>query len=111
MVKFKCRTTVSTSNEVIRAVHRIKKQDVIGEGANAIVYKIVIEDKGTFAVKKLKQCLESARYFESELEALAGIKHCNLVKLRGYCVAPSTKLLICDFLPNGNLDQLLHRML
>lgn len=108
---FKYGTTVPTSDELIRAIRRIKKQDVIGEGAYGIVYKIVIKDKGAFAVKKLKKCLESSRCFESELETLGGIKHCNLVNLRGYCIAPSTKLLIYDFLPKGTLEKLLHCMM
>lgn len=108
---FKGGTVVPTSREMLRAVRRVKKKDVVGEGGYGTVYKIVLRDNSTFAVKKLKQCLEAARGFENELETLGEIKHCNLVKLRGYCVSPSTKLLIYDFLPNGTLDQLLHRKL
>lgn len=108
---FKSGLTVPTSKEMLRAVRRVKKKDIVGEGGYGTVYKIVLKDKRTFAVKKLKQCLEAARGFENELETLGEIKHCNLVKLRGYCISPSSKLLVYDFLPNGTLDQLLHRTL
>lgn len=105
---FKGGSIVPTSKEMLRAVRRIKKKDVVGEGGYGTVYKMVLKDNSTFAVKKLKQCLEATRGFENELETLGEIKHCNLVKLRGYCISPSTKLLVYDFLPNGTLDQLLH---
>jgi interleukin-1 receptor-associated kinase 1 len=109
---FKGGAEVPTSREMLRAVRRLKKKDVVGEGGYGVVYKMVLKDRNfTFAVKKLKQCLEAARGFENELETLGEIKHCNLVKLRGYCVAPLSRLLIYDFVPNGTLDQLLHRML
>lgn len=109
---FKGGAEVPTSREMLRAVRKIKKKDVVGEGGYGVVYKMVLKDHSiTFAVKKLKQCLEAARGFENELETLGEIKHCNLVKLRGYCVAPLSRLLIYDFIPNGTLDQLLHRML
>jgi serine/threonine protein kinase len=108
---FKGGSKVPTSREMLRAVRRITKKDVIGEGGFGRVYKITLKDNSTFAVKKLKSCLEAARGFENELETLGEIKHCNLVKLRGYCVSPLTKLLIYDFVPNGTLDELLHRKL
>lgn len=108
---FKGGLTTPTSREMLRAIRRITKKDVIGEGGFGMVYKVTLKDNSTIAVKKLKHCLEAARGFENELETLGEIKHCNLVKLRGYCVAPSTKLLIYDFLPNGTLDELLHRKL
>ena len=106
---FKGGSTVPTSREMLRALRRIRKEDVVGEGGFGMVYKVTLKDNSKFAVKKLKLCLEAARGFENELETLGEIKHCNLVKLRGYCVSPSTKLLIYDFLPNGTLDELLHR--
>ncbi|KAG0625730.1 hypothetical protein M758_2G076700 [Ceratodon purpureus] len=108
LVMFKGGSTVPTSREMLRVIRRITKKDVIGEGGFGKVYKITLKDNTSFAVKKLKHCLEAARGFENELETLGEIKHCNLVKLRGYCVAPLMKLLIYDFVPNGTLDELLH---
>ncbi|KAG0618180.1 hypothetical protein M758_4G044200 [Ceratodon purpureus] len=97
-----------TSREILRAMRLIRKKHIIGEGGYGVVYKLELKDHPPMAIKKLKACLESARSFENELDTLGTVKHRNLVKLRGFCSSPSVKLLIYDFLPGGNLDQLLH---
>ncbi len=93
---------------MFQAISRVRKRDIVGEGAYGVVYKLVLKDDSVFAVKKLKQCLENQRSFENELNTLATVKHRNLVRLRGFCTAPQSKLLIYDFLPNGSVDELLH---
>jgi serine/threonine protein kinase len=98
-----------TSRAVLKAVRRLQKKDIVGEGGYGVVYKMVLQDKRVYAVKKLKDCLEAALGFENELETLGELKHRNLVKLRGYCVAPTAKLLFYDFIPNGTMDRLMHR--
>lgn len=98
-----------TSTAVLKAIRKLQKKDIVGEGGYGVVYKLVLQDKRVYALKKLKDCLEGALGFENELETLGELKHRNLVKLRGYCVAPSAKLLLYDFIPNGTMDQLLHR--
>lgn len=100
--------TVPKSKAMLQAVRKLRKRDIVGEGGYGVVYKTVLKDGRVFAVKKLKNCLEAAIDFENELEALAELKHRNLVKLRGYCVSPTSKFLIYDFIPNGTVDQLLH---
>jgi len=100
--------SVPTSKEMLAALRHIRKRDIIGEGGYGIVYKLQVNQHPTLAVKKLKTCLESERSFENELDTLGTVKHRNLVKLKGFCSAPNVKLLIYDFLPGGNLDQLLH---
>ncbi|KAG0625375.1 hypothetical protein M758_2G049900 [Ceratodon purpureus] len=100
--------TGPTSKAVLRAVRKLQKKDIVGEGGYGVVYKMVLGDKRVYAVKKLKDCLEAALGFENELETLGELKHRNLVKLRGYCVAPTAKLLFYDFIPNGTMDRLLH---
>lgn len=107
---FKGGPTVPTSKEMLEGVRRIRKRDIVGEGGYGVVYKMVLKDQRTFAVKRLKQCLEATRGFDSEVETLGEINHCNLVKLRGYCTASAANVLFYDFIPNGNLSQLLHCM-
>jgi serine/threonine protein kinase len=102
------RAPAPTSKEMLRAMRLIRKKHIIGEGGYGVVYKLEVQDHPPLAIKKLKTCLESARSFENELDTLGTVKHRNLVKLRGFCSSPSVKLLIYDFLPGGNLDQLLH---
>nr|APU94862.1 leucine-rich repeat receptor-like protein kinase [Pohlia nutans] len=97
-----------TSKAMLRAVRKLQKKDIVGEGGYGVVYRMELEDKRVYALKKLKEGLEAALGFENELETLGELKHRNLVKLRGYCVGTTAKLLIYDFIPNGTLDQLLH---
>lgn len=97
-----------TWRAVLKAVRRLQKKDIVGEGGYGVVYKMVLQDKRVYAVKKLKDCLEATLGFENELETLGELKHRNLVKLRGYCVAPTAKLLFYDFIPNGTMDRLMH---
>lgn len=73
------------------------------------MYRMVMNDSGTFAVKKIDRTQDGPdQVVERELEILGSIKHINLVKLRGYCRLPSSKLLIYDYLPAGSLDNFLH---
>jgi len=110
LVMFKGGPTVPTSKEMLEGLRRIRKRDIVGEGGYGVVYKMVLKDQRTFAVKRLKQCLEATRGFDSEVETLGEIYHCNLVKLRGYCAASAANVLFYDFIPNGNLSQLLHSL-
>lgn len=75
------------------------------------MYRMVMNDCGTFAVKRIDRSREgSDQVFERELEILGSIKHINLVNLRGYCRLPTARLLIYDYLVMGSLDNFLHGM-
>lgn len=75
------------------------------------MYRMVMNDCGTFAVKRIDRSREgSDQVFERELEILGSIKHINLVNLRGYCRLPTSRLLIYDYLVMGSLDNFLHGM-
>lgn len=107
LVMFQGGASVSSSRELLKHIAKLEHKDVIGEGGYGVVYKLLLKNSSVFAIKKLKQCLESIRGFEAELETLGAIKHRNLVKLLGYCTSSTVKLLIYEFLPNGTLEQLL----
>ncbi|MED6169025.1 hypothetical protein PIB30_017390 [Stylosanthes scabra] len=97
------------SSEIIEKLESLDEEDVVGSGGFGTVYRMVMNDCGTFAVKRLDRGRDgSDQGFERELEILGSIKHINLVNLRGYCRLPSTKLLIYDYLSLGSLDCLLH---
>lgn len=84
----------------------------MGSGGFGTVYRMVMNDCGTFAVKRIDRSREGCdQVFERELEILGSIKHINLVNLRGYCRLPSARLLIYDYLAIGSLDDLLHGMI
>ncbi|KAH9775800.1 protein kinase domain-containing protein [Citrus sinensis] len=99
------------SCEIIEKLEALDEEDVVGSGGFGTVYRMVMNDCGTFAVKRIDRSREgSDQVFERELEILGSIKHINLVNLRGYCRLPATKLLIYDYLSMGSLDDFLHAL-
>ncbi|XP_015577706.1 LRR receptor-like serine/threonine-protein kinase FEI 2 [Ricinus communis] len=97
------------SCEIIEKLESLDEEDVVGAGGFGTVYRMVMNDCGTFAVKRIDRSREgSDQGFERELEILGSIKHINLVNLRGYCRLPMSKLLIYDYLAMGSLDDILH---
>ncbi|KAL5722572.1 hypothetical protein ACHQM5_006080 [Ranunculus cassubicifolius] len=98
-----------SSWEIIEKLETLSEEHVVGSGGFGTVYRMVMNDCSTFAVKRIDRSREgSDQIFERELEILGSIKHINLVNLRGYCRLPTAKLLIYDYVAMGSLDDLLH---
>lgn len=80
-------------------------QTVIGRGGSASVFKGVLKDGTSVAVKRIEGEERGEREFRSEVAAIASVQHLNLVRLIGYCCT-STKpprFLVYEFIPNGSL--------
>ncbi|XP_013606860.1 PREDICTED: LRR receptor-like serine/threonine-protein kinase FEI 1 isoform X3 [Brassica oleracea var. oleracea] len=98
-----------SSTELIEKLESLDEEDIVGSGGFGTVYRMVMNDLGTFAVKKIDRSRQgSDRVFEREVEILGSVKHINLVNMRGYCRLPTSRLLIYDYLTVGSLDDLLH---
>ncbi|KAL3821286.1 hypothetical protein ACJIZ3_007191 [Penstemon smallii] len=96
-------------NLFLKKTMKLSNNDIIGSGGYGTVYKLLINDSISFAVKRLNRLsAEQDRGFERELEAMGDIKHRNIVTLHGYYTAPHYNLLIYELMPNGSLDTLLH---
>ncbi|KAJ0527648.1 putative protein kinase RLK-Pelle-LRR-XIIIa family [Helianthus annuus] len=97
------------SSEIIEKLESLDDEHVVGSGGFGIVYRMVMNDCGTFAVKRIDQTQKGQdQAFERELEVLGSVKHMNLVNLRGYCLFSDSKLLIYDYVANGSLESFLH---
>ncbi|KAF1001716.1 hypothetical protein AG4045_006698 [Apium graveolens] len=73
------------SCEIIEKIESLTEEDIVGSGGYGTVYRMVMNDCGVFAVKKIDRSREGCdRVFERELEILGSVKHINLVNLRGY---------------------------
>ncbi|WOL17843.1 putative receptor-like protein kinase [Canna indica] len=84
-------------------------ENVIGEGGYGIVYHGVLQDQTHVAVKNLLNNRGQAeREFKVEVEAIGRVRHKNLVRLLGYCVEGAHRILVYEYVDNGNLDQWLH---
>ncbi|XP_078438108.1 LRR receptor-like serine/threonine-protein kinase FEI 2 [Wolffia australiana] len=98
-----------SSNDILTKLEFLGEDSIVGYGGFGTVYKLAMDDGNVFALKKLTKTNENLdRFFVRELEILGSIKHRYLVNLRGYCNSPSSKILIYDYLPGGNLDEALH---
>ncbi|CAK9181554.1 unnamed protein product [Ilex paraguariensis] len=77
---------------------------VLGKSGLGIVYKVVLGNGVPVAVRRLGDGGEQRnKEFVAEIQAIGRVKHPNIVKLRAYYWAPDEKLLISDFISNGNL--------
>jgi interleukin-1 receptor-associated kinase 1 len=47
--------------------------------------------------------------FRAEVETINRVHHRHLVSLVGYCIHGPHRILVYDFVPNGTLDEHLHR--
>ncbi|KAK6943947.1 Protein kinase domain, partial [Dillenia turbinata] len=83
--------------------------EMLGKGSLGTVYKAVLDDGCTVAVKRLKDANPCARKeFEQYMDIIGQLKHPNIVRFRAYYYAKEEKLLVYDYLPNGSLYSLLH---
>ncbi|XP_020099066.1 receptor protein kinase-like protein ZAR1 [Ananas comosus] len=82
---------------------------VLGKSGIGIVYKVVMEDGVTLAVRRLGEGgLQRFKEFQTEVEAIGKVRHPNIVTLRAYYWSVDEKLLIYDYIPNGNLTAAIH---
>ncbi|KAG9140549.1 hypothetical protein Leryth_016050 [Lithospermum erythrorhizon] len=91
------------------ATNRFSKENIIGEGGYGIVYSGQLINGSLVAVKRLLNNLGQAeKEFRVEVEAIGHVRHKNLVRLLGYCIEGTQRLLVYEYVNNGNLDQWLH---
>ncbi|XP_057810667.1 probable leucine-rich repeat receptor-like protein kinase At1g68400 [Salvia miltiorrhiza] len=83
--------------------------EMLGKGGLGTAYKAVLDDGNVVAVKRLKDLGGTGKKeFEQQMEVVGKLKHPNLVDLKAYYFAKDEKLLVYDYMPNGNLFWLLH---
>ncbi|GAA0145272.1 hypothetical protein LIER_05505 [Lithospermum erythrorhizon] len=98
-----------TLRELEAATNGLSDENVIGEGGYGIVYYGVLGDNTRIAVKNLLNNRGQAeREFKVEVDAIGRVRHKNLVRLYGYCVEGAYRMLVYEFVDNGNLEQWLH---
>ncbi|XP_064999940.1 receptor protein kinase-like protein ZAR1 isoform X1 [Musa acuminata AAA Group] len=82
---------------------------VLGKSGIGIVYKVVLDDGPTLAVRRLGEGgSQRFKEFQTEVEAIGKVRHPNIVTLRAYYWSIDEKLLIYDYIPNGSLSDAIH---
>ncbi|KAM3762695.1 hypothetical protein ACB098_01G366300 [Castanea mollissima] len=76
----------------------------LGEGGFGSVFKGVLPNSTTIAVKKIRSLEQGEKQFRAEVSTLGAIQHVNLLRLRGFCVEASKRFLVYDYMPKGSLE-------
>ncbi|KAJ8484037.1 hypothetical protein OPV22_016522 [Ensete ventricosum] len=98
-----------TLRDLENATDRFSKENVIGEGGYGVVYRGRLVNGTEVAVKRLLNNLGQAeKEFRVEAEAIGHVRHKNLVRLLGYCIEGTHRMLVYEYVTNGNLEQWLH---
>mmetsp|Transcript_18613 Transcript_18613/g.56177 ORF Transcript_18613/g.56177 Transcript_18613/m.56177 type:complete len:1043 (+) Transcript_18613:379-3507(+) len=90
----------------------IIRDEVIGKGASAEVYKVVTSSGETLAVKRMTDPHDSEsngakQLFQDEVQILATLDHPNIVRLLGACETKGDLFIIMEYLEGGTLVDLL----
>ncbi|KAJ4725649.1 Receptor-like kinase [Melia azedarach] len=103
-------TTINFSIEDIqRATGNFSPANKIGEGGCGTVYKGKLRDGSVVAVKRAKRMNKYDKYllleFKNEILTLSKIEHLNLVKLFGFLEHEDERIIVVEYIGNGNLRE------
>ncbi|WOK97794.1 hypothetical protein Cni_G06502 [Canna indica] len=82
---------------------------VLGKSGIGIVYKVVLDDGLTLAVRRLGEGgSQRFKEFQTEVESIGKVRHSNIVTLKAYYWLIDEKLFIYDYIAYGNLATAIH---
>ncbi|RDX74254.1 putative leucine-rich repeat receptor-like serine/threonine-protein kinase, partial [Mucuna pruriens] len=101
-------TSLFTLHQIKVATNNFDISNKIGEGGFGPVYKGILANSTTIAVKQLSSKSEQGtREFINEIGMISALQHPNLVKLYGCCVEGDQLLLVYEYMENNSLARAL----
>ncbi|TYK15309.1 BRASSINOSTEROID INSENSITIVE 1-associated receptor kinase 1-like [Cucumis melo var. makuwa] len=87
------------------ATDHFSNKHILGRGGFGKVYKGRLADGSLVAVKRLKEERSQGGelQFQTEVEMISMAVHRNLLRLRGFCMTPTERLLVYPFMVNGSV--------
>ncbi|KAL5649932.1 hypothetical protein ACJX0J_040741, partial [Zea mays] len=87
------------------ATDNFNNRNVLGRGGFGKVYKGRLTDGSLVAVKRLKEerTPGGELQFQTEVELISMAVHRNLLRLRGFCMTPTERLLVYPYMANGSV--------
>ncbi|XP_042046932.1 somatic embryogenesis receptor kinase 2-like [Salvia splendens] len=87
------------------ATDNFSKENLLGTGGFAKVYKGRLRDGSLVAIKRLKNGNTSGGelQFQSEVKMISLAMHRNLLRLYGFCMSPTERLLVYPYMENGSV--------
>ncbi|XP_018851009.1 BRASSINOSTEROID INSENSITIVE 1-associated receptor kinase 1-like isoform X2 [Juglans regia] len=80
-------------------------KSILGRGGFGKVYKGRLADGSLVAIKRLKEerTQGGELQFQTEVEMISMAVHRNLLRLRGFCMTPTERLLVYPLMANGSV--------
>lgn len=87
------------------ATNHFSSKNILGKGGFGNVYKGVLSDGTVVAVKRLKDgnATGGEIQFQTEVEMISLAVHRNLLRLYGFCMTPTERLLVYPYMSNGSV--------
>jgi len=87
------------------STNNFSSKNILGKGGFGNVYKGVLPDGTLVAVKRLKDgnAIGGEIQFQTEVEMISLAVHRNLLRLYGFCMTPTERLLVYPYMSNGSV--------
>ncbi|KAL9279891.1 putative receptor-like protein kinaseRLK-Pelle-RLCK-V family [Arabidopsis thaliana] len=96
-----------TLRDLQMATNQFSRDNIIGDGGYGVVYRGNLVNGTPVAVKSCSTICkgQADKDFRVEVEAIGHVRHKNLVRLLGYCMEGTQRMLVYEYVNNGNLEQ------
>ncbi|KAK4373284.1 hypothetical protein RND71_008668 [Anisodus tanguticus] len=91
--------------ELQAATNNFGSKNILGKGGFGNVYKGRLSDGNIVAVKRLKDgnAAGGEQQFQTEVALISLAVHRNLLRLYGFCMTPTERLLVYPYMSNGSV--------